>query len=166
MFTKKGEDSFEWMWLSAEATSLWETLPVNNESQKSAARASHNHPMQAGYDICFYEEVAGISPDASGYGFKVIRFQPMFIENLEWAKASIESPYGTIVSDWKKRNGFFKWIISIPANSSGLVSLPEKGNIKVNGKLLDKIKFMSVINEGEITLYYFPSGEFEIIWKL
>jgi len=166
MFTKKGEDSFEWMWLSAEATSLWETLPVNNESQKSAARASHNHTMQAGYDICFYEEVAGISPDASGYGFKVIRFQPMFIENLEWAKASIESPYGTIVSDWKKRNGFFKWIISIPANSSGLVSLPEKGNIKVNGKLLDKRKFMSVINEGEITLYYFPSGEFEIIWKL
>ncbi len=162
MFTKKGEDSFEWMWSSADATSLWETLPVSKKSQEIAAVASHNHPMQAGFDVCFYEDIAGIRPDASCYGFKVIRFQPMFTENLAWAKGSIESPYGTVVSDWKQQNGLLNWKISIPANSSGMVALPKKGNVTVNGNVLDEKKYLPVRSEGEFMLYRFPSGVFNI----
>lgn len=162
MFTKKGEGSFAQMWDDADATSLWEELPINAASKKDAAEASHNHPMQAGYDVCFYEDVAGIRPDASGYGFKVIRFQPLFTENLAWAKGSIESPYGTVVSDWKQQNGLLTWKISIPANSSGLVALPKEGKVTVNGKLLDEKKYLPVSSEGRFSLYRFPSGEFEI----
>ena len=118
--------------------------------------------MQAGYDVCFYEDIAGIHPDASGYGFKVIRFQPMFTENLSWAKGSIESPYGTVVSDWKQQNGLLDWKISIPANSSGMVALPKKGNVTVNGNVLDEKKYLPVRSEGEFMLYRFPSGVFNI----
>jgi len=48
LFTKKGENSFEWMWEKAKATSLWEVLPINEKTREAAATASHNHPMQAG----------------------------------------------------------------------------------------------------------------------
>jgi len=162
MFTRKGENSFGWMWSSADATSLWEVLPINVFSQKAGDPASHNHPMQAGYDVCFYEDIAGIRPDASGYGFKVIRFEPLFTGYLPWAKASIESPYGTVVSSWKKESDKFTWQITIPANSSGLVALPKGENITVNGVKLNVKKYAPVNSNSETTLYHFPSGNFYI----
>lgn len=162
MFTKKGENSFEWMWNSADATSLWEVLPVNAISQKAGGPVSHNHPMQAGYDVCFYEDIAGIRPDPSGYGFKVIRFEPLFTGYLPWAKAIIESPYGTVVSSWKKEADKFTWQISIPANSSGLVALPKGKNITVNGVKLDVKKYVPANSNNENAFYQFPSGNFNI----
>ena len=162
MFTKKGENSFDWMWSSANATSLWEVLPVNELSQEVAGNVSHSHPMQAGYDVCFFEDIAGIRPDPSGYGFKVIRFDPLFTSCLSWANASIESPYGTVVSSWKKEADQFNWQISIPANSSGLVTLPNGKNVQVNGKPLDENKFIRVKSDNGKTFWKFPSGNFYI----
>lgn len=163
MFTKKGENSFEWMWSSADATSLWEVLPTDPTSAKAASTGSLNHPMQAGYDVCFYEDIAGIRPDASGYGFKVIRFEPLFTANLQWAKASIESPYGTVASSWKKDAEKLNWQITIPANSSGLVALPKGKNITVNGVKLSLKNFKSANNNNETLLYHFPSGTFNVL---
>lgn len=163
LFTKKGENSFARMWDSANATSLWETLPVDANSEKVAADASHNHPMQAGYDVCFYEDIAGIRPDSSGYGFKVIRFEPQFTKQLDWTKASVESPYGTIVSSWSHSSEALDWHITIPPNSSGLVALPKEATIRINGKILDTEKYRAAGYEGENTLYHFPSGNFNIL---
>jgi alpha-L-rhamnosidase len=162
MFTKTGENSFGWMWRSANVTSLWEILPVNSESQKVAEASSHNHPMQAGYDVCFYEDVAGIRPDNSGYGFKVIHFEPLFTDCLRWAKASIESPYGTVISSWQKEAGLFNWQITIPANSSGLVALPEGKVLMINGLKLNEKRYPLVRTEGTTRLFQFPSGSFQI----
>jgi alpha-L-rhamnosidase len=162
MFTKKGEDSFAYMWNSADATTLWEILPVNKESQMVAAKASHNHPMQAGYDVCFYEDVAGIRPDESGYGFRVIRFEPLFTEYLDWAKASVESPFGTIVSSWQMEDGQLSWHIIIPPNAKGIVTLQKGKMVVVNGKKLNEKKYKLISNEGETSQYHFPSGSFDI----
>jgi len=41
------------VWRSAKATSLWETLPVDEITWNSAAEASRNHPMQPGFDVTF-----------------------------------------------------------------------------------------------------------------
>jgi len=162
MFTKKGEDSFDRMWSVADASSLWETLPVNKQSQEIAEESSHNHPMQAGYDVFFYEDLAGIRPDPSGPGFKVICFDPLFSNDLSWAKASIESPYGTVNSSWKQENKTMDWEITIPANSSGLVSLPLQARVLVNGKILNQKKFIPVVSADGHTRYRFPSGKFDI----
>jgi len=141
MFTKTGENSFEWMWKKADATSLWESLPVNAQGEKAGYAGSHNHPMQAGYDVTFYEDLAGIRPDNTGYGFKVIRFEPLFTKYVKWARAGIESPYGTVKSSWKNENGKFDWEIAIPANASGLVALPANRNISVNGEPFNLAKY-------------------------
>jgi alpha-L-rhamnosidase len=162
MFTRKGENSFEWMWSSADATSLWEVLPVNTKSEKTGYQGSHNHPMQAGYDVSFHEDVAGIRPDDSGYGFKVIRFEPLFTSYMPWAKASIESPYGTVTSSWKNEVGKFSWQIIIPANSTGLVALPKGKNITINGKPMNLKKYQPVKGKNENNVYQFPSGDFKI----
>ncbi len=162
MFTKKGEHSFEWMWKSADATTLWETLPINEISRKGALSASYNHPMQAGFDISFFEDIAGIAPDPAGYGFKVIRFQPLFCDYLPWAKASIRSPYGEVISSWKKENDILEWEISIPPNSTGLVTFPFKGEVTVNGNKLEDGDFSRVESAQGVVSYRFPSGNFHI----
>jgi alpha-L-rhamnosidase len=162
IFTKKGENSFEWMWKGADATSLWETLPVNELTKKRAMSDSHNHPMQAGYDACFYEDIAGIRPDPKGYGFKVIRFEPLFCNYVSWAKASIRSPYGDVSSSWIIENDKFEWKILIPANSSGWVVFPFKKNIVVNGKRLEELNYKSIENTKGEKEYMFPSGHFFI----
>jgi len=162
MFTKTGENSFARMWDEAKATTLWETLPVSKVSEESGREASHNHPMQAGYDICFYEDIAGLRPDSSGYGYKVIRFEPLFMERMDWAKASIESPYGTIVSSWRHNQEELEWSIEIPANSTGLVALPEGKKLKINNEPLNENIFTLARKSGNKNLYHFPSGGYTI----
>ncbi len=162
MFTKKGENSFEWMWKQANATSLWETLPVNEMTREAVETASRNHPMQAGYDVTFFEDIAGIRPDVSGYGFKTIRFEPLFCDHLPWAKATIHTPYGEVSSSWRNENSSFDWEISIPANSTGLVTLPLEGEFTVNGKTWEEHLFPRVESPEGVISYAFPSGHFHI----
>lgn len=163
MFTKKGENSFEWMWKSADATTLWETLPVNSLSQKSAASSSYNHPMQSGFDITFFEDIAGIRPDKAGYGFKIIRFQPLFCDYLPWAKASIETPYGNVSSSWKKTGEMFEWELTIPPNSTGWVIPPFPQEFTVYGEKMEDFNFLQIETDDGNTVYKFPSGNFKIV---
>lgn len=164
MFTKKGEHSFEWMWKSTDATTLWETLPINERTRKAVISSSYNHPMQAGFDISFFEDIAGISPDRSGYGFKVIRFQPLFCDYLPWARATIETAYGNVSSSWVKKEHGLEWEITIPANSSGLVAPPYAQEFTVNGEKMENCQFLKKETQDGQELYRFPSGNYKIVF--
>lgn len=85
---------------------------------------SLNHPMQAGFAAFFYESLAGIRPDPDEPGFKQFIIKPSFLENLEFAGAEIESPYGTIVSKWKRLDKGIELDLEIPFNSKARVILP------------------------------------------
>lgn len=164
MFTKKGEHSFEWMWKSTDATTLWETLPINERTRKAVISSSYNHPMQAGFDISFFEDIAGISPDRSGYGFKVIRFQPLFCDYLPWARATIETAYGNVSSSWAKKEHGLEWEITIPSNSSGLVAPPYAQEFTVNGEKMENCQFLKKETQDGQELYRFPSGNYKIVF--
>lgn len=165
MFTKKGEHSFEWMWSAGDATTLWEILPINEITREGALSASYNHPMQAGFDITFFEDIAGIAPDPSGFGFKVIRFEPLFCDYLPWAKAQIETPYGVVLSNWEKEDGALNWEITIPPNSSGLVIPPHGGKCTVNGEEIELCTFLKTKKTGNKNRYMFPSGSYQLTIK-
>ncbi|MBQ6286155.1 MAG: family 78 glycoside hydrolase catalytic domain [Bacteroidales bacterium] len=125
-FTKTGRRSFEWMWSKYDATTLWETLPVYDGDQVSLFSSSHCHPMQAGFDIYFYEDLAGIRPVPEAPGYKKILFVPGWKGiGLESASATVQSRYGEIVSSWSRKDGKVTWNITIPAGCTGMVSLPE-----------------------------------------
>jgi len=158
MFTKKGEHSYEWMWAKFDATSLWEVLPVDNHNNGY----SRNHPAQAGYDVFFYEDIAGIRPDASAPGYKTVRFEPRLMDQLAWAKASNISPYGPVTSSWKNTDGRITWEIQIPPNSSGLVALPANRPTQVNGKAMEAAQFPIEETQGDAQLHRFGSGKYSI----
>ena len=65
------------------------------------------------------EALAGIRPAAPG--FKKILIKPAFVGDLTWVKAHHDSPYGRIVSQWKRENGRLTMDVEIPANTSATV---------------------------------------------
>ena len=138
MFTKTGEHSFAYMWDKYNATTLWEVLPVNDVMNAETLNGrSHSHPMNAGYGEWFFRGIAGINPDEKAPGFKHIVFRPYFTSKLKHAGSTYESPYGTIVSNWKWEGEVFAWNIEIPANSGADIFIPKLFNnqrITINGK--------------------------------
>lgn len=162
IFSKQGENSFEWMWSEADATTMWELLPINSLSHKGALSASYNHPMQTGFDIIFYEDIAGIAPYQQEPGFKTTLFRPLLCDWLDWAKASLDTHYGAVSSSWKKSGDRIEWEIKIPPNSEGVVVPPYKGEFLINGVSSEHYSFLEVTEfEGRVA-YRLPAGAFRI----
>ena len=122
------------MWEKFDATTLWEVLPVTDAYRTYTTSCSHSHPMQAGFDIYFYEDIAGIRPVPEAPGYKRILFAPGWKgTDLQSASATVQSRYGEILSSWERKDGKIAWKIVIPAGCDGVVSLPE-GSSLVSGE--------------------------------
>lgn len=172
ILNKKGYNSFEFMWLKNDATTLWEILPVDSfylKMKNKLSDRSHSHPMQGGYDKWFYESVLGIRPVEDAPGFKQIHLEPEMITRLKWAKGEYKSPYGPIHSDWERSGDLFKWNISIPANTTAVVYAPVDSEKKVmeSGKPISPVsgvRFLKI--ENGKSLFEIGSGSYSFTMHL
>ena len=80
--------------------------------------------LGAAIDEWFYWGLAGIRPDASAPGYERIIIKPYIPMGLPWARASLRTLRGRIVSQWQHEGGAASLRISIPANSTARVYLP------------------------------------------
>ncbi|MGE5611628.1 MAG: family 78 glycoside hydrolase catalytic domain [Bacillota bacterium] len=104
------------------ATTIWELW---NGDTADPAMNSGNHVMLVGdLGIWFYEYLAGIKPDVMKPGFKHIVFRPQPVGDLTAARASLESLYGQIRSDWKIEGDRIAWTITVPVNTTATVYVP------------------------------------------
>jgi alpha-L-rhamnosidase len=62
--------------------------------------------------------------------------QPMPTGDLTFVKATHNSPYGKISSEWHRNGNKFDWQIEIPPNTTATVVVPteKNGRITCNGK--------------------------------
>lgn len=160
--TNKTYPSWGYM-LENGATTIWELW---NGNTADPAMNSRNHVMLLGdFLIWCYENVAGIKTDKSEVGFKKIIMKPTFHKGLDFVRASTETPYGRISSEWKRVGNNLKWEIEIPANTSAVVTFPinSEGHILINELKVNKVEGIDVVNkqEGLLTLVI-PSGTYEI----
>jgi alpha-L-rhamnosidase len=133
-FTKKGENSFEYMWTKGDATTTWETLPIDDANYNLVlvkAKSSLSHPMQSVYDQWFYEDIAGLRCGAPGW--KKVIFAPVYDTDIHSAKASIDTPRGVASSSWKTSGGVMEWDVVVPANATGMVFVPSGKRLTVKG---------------------------------
>ena len=87
-------------------------------------RNSFNHPMNGGFVAFMHESIGGINPIESSPGYKHFVLKPHLTNQLEWAKASVDSPYGIIKSQWKNKEDIFHWDIEVPVNTTATVFIP------------------------------------------
>ena len=103
------------------ATTIWELWNGDTASPKMN---SGNHVMLLGDLISWlYEDVAGIQ---SADGFRHITLKPDFtVPEMDNIRASYQSIYGPVVSQWKKEQGRLLWHVEIPANTEATLCLPD-----------------------------------------
>lgn len=108
------------------ATTLWETWKESDNTY------SNNHPMFGTVSEWHYRWLGGIRPDPKNPGFKEFVLAPAIPEQLDYVKSSYHSPYGEIISNWKKESpGRHIFEFTIPEGSIAQVVLPIGNSPKV-----------------------------------
>lgn len=94
------------------------------ESWTALENVSNNHLMLGHLMDWFYNSLGGISQTIQSVAYKETEIRPEIVGDINWVKASYQSPYGEIRSEWEKMNGLIKLNVVIPVNTSALVYIP------------------------------------------
>ena len=118
--------SWGW-WMVNGATTLLE-----NWDLQATRDISDNHMMFGEIGAWFYKGLGGIFPDPAQPGFQNILLRPHFIKELKRFEARHRSPYGEIVSRWEWKGKCVHYEVTVPANSTATLTLPDKAeNVRV-----------------------------------
>lgn len=129
--------------MNPENNTLWETW----NGDGNAEGCGHCHPMFGSVVAWFYHSLAGIKPDPMHPGMKHFHIAPAIVAELSHCKASYNTSYGKISSDWSiGANGNFNLSISVPVNTSATVVLPDWGSRTVleSGSPVGKSRHITV----------------------
>lgn len=123
------KDYPSWLYqVTKGATTIWEHWDGIKEDGSfwgGGDMNSFNHYAYGAIGEWLYRHVAGIGPDESEPGFKVVHIKPQPGPGLEWAEAHLETMYGKVASYWRRsEDGVMSVRVTIPANAEGIVILP------------------------------------------
>ncbi|MBC7416596.1 MAG: family 78 glycoside hydrolase catalytic domain, partial [Pedobacter sp.] len=131
--------SWGW-WIKNGATTLYENWKIDAERDISL-----NHMMFGEIGAWFFKGLGGIHPDESHPGFKNILLRPNFVKELDFFEATHNSPFGKIVSAWKRTGKGITYNIVVPANSSATLTFPaQTTEVFLKGVKLKKISSYQV----------------------
>lgn len=119
-----------WLYeVDAGATTVWERWDALDENGLSktgddgtGGMVSFNHYAFGAVGDFFYRRIAGIEPASGGY--KSFQIRPVPGDSLVWARGSVDTPYGKIVSSWKKEGGRYSISVEIPMGTSCTLTMP------------------------------------------
>ncbi len=129
------------------ATTVWELW---NGNTADPAMNSHNHVMLVGDLVMwFYEYLGGIRPDPKVPGFKHIVLDPVPVDDLDHVRATHESVYGAIASEWTRTGKAFRWTVTVPPNTTATVHVPtsDAGSVTESGASLADAKGVGDVRE-------------------
>ncbi len=108
------------------ATTIWERWDgwTQDKGFQDPGMNSFNHYAYGAIGDWLYRAVAGIDTDSREPGYKRILLHPHPGPGLTWARARLDSPYGPILSAWEIADGRFEWDVTIPPNTTALLTLP------------------------------------------
>ena len=108
------------------------------ESWQAYESVSNNHLMLGHLMEWFYSGLSGIRQAEGSIAFRKIEINPQPVGNITSARANFHSPYGMIVSDWKRQGDKFNLQVEIPANTTATIFIPTNSNqsIIMNGKMV------------------------------
>ncbi len=139
-----------WLYpITKGATTIWERWDgiKPDGTFQNPGMNSFNHYAYGAVGDWLYKVVAGIQPDSEIPGYKHIIIQPHPGDKMYDVKASHESPYGTISSEWKIEDNTLTLTVELPANTTAEVFVPTTGNaVKVNGRVNNALESVPAKN--------------------
>ncbi len=121
------------------ATTIWERWDgwTPERGFQDSSMNSFNHYSLGSVGAWLCSGAAGIQLDAAKPGYKHFFLQPQFTTRLAYVKASLDSPYGFIVSRWQIEGDQLLYDVTIPPNSSATLTLPVPTSaVRQSGRLL------------------------------
>jgi len=98
------------------ATTIWETWKESDNTY------SNCHPMFGTVTEWFYRWLGGIRPEPENPGFRKFSLMPFIPEKLDSVNCKYDSPFGIIVSNWRKEKNRVIYRFEIPeGTSAGIV---------------------------------------------
>lgn len=94
-------------------------------------RNSLNHYSFGSVCEFLFSYVGGIRPIFESAGFKEFEIKPIIGGSLDYATATVETPYGKIESSWERRHGEICYSFSIPSNTTAKVTLRDGKELKL-----------------------------------
>ncbi len=102
-------------WIAQGATTTWEQWDGGN---------SHNHPMMGSGLTWLSRNLAGVKYDENAPGYRHIIFSPQVPEHMEYVTYSKRTPYGTVTSDIRQKDGTTTMKVTVPVGSTATLVLP------------------------------------------
>ena len=140
------QESFpSWLYpISKGATTIWERwdgIKPDGGFQDVKAN-SFNHYAYGAIGEWMYQVITGINTIEEKPGYKHFKIAPILSKEMDYAKASFESPFGMIRSEWAKQEGQLAILIEVPLNTKAEVFLPvgKSDGLLENGRYLSEVK--------------------------
>ncbi len=132
------------------------------ESWAALRFVSNNHCMLGHLTEWMYSGLSGIRQAKNSIAFRDIVIKPEPVGDIKYATASYYTPYGKIVSDWKRDDQNFYLNINVPPNTSALVFFPfgEMNTLTENGK---KFKAKTATDDQGKTAIKVGSGSYKFV---
>ena len=136
------------------ATTIWETWKESDNT------FSNSHPMFGVVTEWYYRWLGGIRPDPENPGFKEFTLNPSTPKGLNYVYSKYHSPYGKVVSNWKKQSNGYIYEFQIPKGTTANVSIPVSSLQKIKVRSNDtKLENIVGLEDGKFKL---KSGEYKI----
>jgi len=137
------------------ATTLWEQWTFKGGMN------SHNHAMFAGVSASLYSRLAGIT--ALKPGFTEIGIRPCAAPSLTFVEATQDTVMGRINVRWQRKTSGLELSVSVPANTTAVVSIPCANNQTVTER--DKPAeqsegVTSIGRDGAYSIFRVGSGDY------
>lgn len=146
------------------ATTIWERWDGQKPdgSFQDVGMNSFNHYAYGAIGEWLYQYVAGINIDPEHPGYKHILLTPHPGGGLTNANAQFESLFGKIKSIWKQDGNDFVYEVTIPANTTATVTLPQakKEQLTLNEKPIQAVLGESVEQLANNVKLELGSGKF------
>ncbi len=143
-----------WLYpITKGATTIWEHWDGMKEDGSFWPKAmnSFNHYAYGAIGDWMYRRMCGIDLDWQNPGFKHIIIRPEINQHFRYAKATHKSMYGEICSGWELTDDQLTLCITIPANTTATVLLPDvqQEQLREGGKPLAETNGMLAIQSTE-----------------
>jgi alpha-L-rhamnosidase len=122
------------------ATTIWERWDgwTPEGGFQDSSMNSFNHYSLGSVGAWLYSGAAGIRPDDASPGYKHFFLAPQFTTRLAHVRATFDSPYGVIVSDWRVKHDRILYDVTVPPNSLATLELPvSPREVRESGKPID-----------------------------
>lgn len=148
------------------ATTIWERWDgwTAEKGFQTPDMNSFNHYSLGSVGEWLFRFAAGIDTDETEPGFRHIVIRPRPGDGISWVKATYESCYGTIRSEWTSEADAFELVVTVPANTQATVHITVKTGwiLKESGIPADRhpdLEWSGDERDGE-TLYRIGSGTY------